>query len=68
MHIAGDSGADDHRVRYPGEELHEVLRYHPGGNTGKLIVSLVNSHSNATRFGWHIWEIDLRFTPGSPPG
>jgi len=35
---------------------------------GKLIVSLVNSHINATRIGWHVWEIDLRFAPGLPPG
>ena len=32
------------------------------------MVSLVNSHTNATRIGWHLWEIDLRFTPGLPPG
>ena len=35
---------------------------------GKLMVSLVNSHTNATRIGWHLWEIDLRFAPGLPPG
>ena len=35
---------------------------------GKTIVSLVNSHTNATRIGWHLWEIDLRFAPGLPPG
>ena len=23
------------------------------------MVSLVNSHTNATRIGWHLWEIDL---------
>ena len=28
------------------------------------MVSLVNSHTNATRIGWHLWEIDLRFAPG----
>jgi len=32
---------------------------------GNLKVSLVNSHTNATRIGWHLWEIDLRFAPGS---
>ena len=32
------------------------------------MVSLVNSHTNATRIGWHLWEIDLRFAPGLPPG
>ena len=25
-------------------------------------------HTNATRIGWHLWEIDLRFAPGLPPG
>jgi len=35
---------------------------------GKSIVSLVNSHTNASRIGWHLWEIDLRFSPGLPPG
>ena len=35
---------------------------------GKQMVSLVNSHTNATRIGWHLWEIDLRFAPGLPPG
>jgi len=28
---------------------------------GKWIVSLVNSHTNATLKRWHLWEIDLRF-------
>jgi len=32
------------------------------------MVSFVNSHTNATRIGWHMWEIDLRFAPGLPPG
>ena len=35
---------------------------------GKWMVSLVNSHTNATRIGWHLWEIDLRFAPGLLPG
>jgi len=35
---------------------------------GKWMVSVVNSHRNATRIGWHLWEIDLRFAPGLPPG
>ena len=35
---------------------------------GKLTVSSVNFHTNATRIGWHLWEIDLRFAPGLPPG
>jgi len=35
---------------------------------GKSMVSLVNSHTNATRTGWHLWEIDLRFAYGLPPG
>ena len=32
------------------------------------MVSLVNSHTNATRIGWHLREIDLKFAPGLPPG
>ena len=32
------------------------------------MVSLVNSHTNATRIGWHMWVIDLRFAHGLPPG
>ena len=35
---------------------------------GNSMVSLVNCHTNATRIGWHLWEIDLRFAPGLPPG
>ena len=35
---------------------------------GRWMVSLVNSHTNNTRIGWHLWEIDLRFAPGLPPG
>ena len=34
----------------------------------KLMVSSINSHTNATSIGWHLWEIDLRFAPGLPPG
>jgi len=32
------------------------------------MVYSVNSHTNATRIGWHLWEIDLRFAPGLPSG
>ena len=32
------------------------------------MVSLVNAHTNATRIGWHLREIDLRFALGLPPG
>ena len=35
---------------------------------GKPMVSLVNFHTNATRIGWHLREMDLRFAPGLPPG
>ena len=35
---------------------------------GKLMVSLINSHANATKIGWHLWEIDSRCAPGLPPG
>ena len=34
----------------------------------KWMVSLVNSHTNATSIGWHLWEIYLRFATGLPPG
>ena len=32
------------------------------------MVSSVNSHTNATSIGWHLWEIDFRFATGLPPG
>jgi len=33
------------------------------------MVSLVNSPTNATLTRrWHVWEIELRFAPGLPPG
>ena len=32
------------------------------------MISLLNFHTNATRIGWHLWEIDLIFATGSPPG
>ena len=35
---------------------------------GKWMVSLVNSHTNATSKRWHLWEIDLRFALNSTPG
>ena len=35
---------------------------------GILRVYLVNSHTNVTGIGWHLWEIDLRFASGLPPG
>jgi len=35
---------------------------------GRLMVSLVNSHKNATRIWWHLLEIVLGFAPGLPPG
>ena len=31
------------------------------------MVIQVNSHTNATRIGWHMWEVDLNFAPGLPP-
>ena len=31
---------------------------------GKWMIVSVNSHTNATRIGWHLWEIDSRFAPG----
>ena len=35
---------------------------------GKWVVSLVNSYTNATRIGWRVREIDLRFALNSTPG
>ena len=35
---------------------------------GQMVVALVNSHANATFWRWHLWEIDLRFASGLPPG
>ena len=32
------------------------------------MVASDNSHTNATRIGWPVWEDDLRFAPGLPPG
>ena len=32
------------------------------------MVSLVNSHANATSKRQHLWEIDLIFAPGLHPG
>jgi len=37
-------------------------------STGNTIVSLVNFHTNATSKRWHLWEVDLRFASGLPPG
>ena len=35
---------------------------------GQMDGSFVNSHTNATSIGRHLWEIDLTFAPGLPPG
>jgi len=35
---------------------------------GKRVVSFADIHANATSKRWHLWEIDLRFAPGLPPG
>ena len=35
---------------------------------GKDMVSSVNYHLNATSRRQHLWEIDLGFSPGLPPG
>jgi len=39
------------------EKPHSPPWRQPRGNS---MVSLVNSHTNATRIGWHLWEIDLK--------
>ena len=31
---------------------------------GKSMASQVNCHTNATRIGWHLWQIDIRFASG----
>ena len=49
--------ASDFRVQPPWRQ--------PRGN---WMVSWVNSHTNAIRIEWHLWEIDLRFAPGLSPG
>ena len=35
---------------------------------GKLMVSSINSHANATSKRWHLWEIDSRSALNSTPG
>jgi len=35
---------------------------------GEWMVSFVNSHTNTTRIWWHMWDIDLIFAHGLPPG
>jgi hypothetical protein len=35
---------------------------------GRIDFLKVNSNSNATSRRWQLWEIDLRFAPGLPPG
>ena len=54
--------------------LHRLLPHRPGPGPpwrqprGKSMVSSVNSHTNATSRRWHLWEIDLIFAHGLPPG
>ena len=40
----------------------------PPQPSGKLMVSLFNSRTNATKIGWHLREIDFRFAPWLPLG
>ena len=57
-------------IRISSSDLHSELsvQYTPWRQPrGKMMVSLVNSHTNATRIGWHLWEADSRFSPGLPP-
>ena len=35
---------------------------------GKWMISLVNSHTNATSQKWHLWALDLIFALNSTPG
>ena len=48
------------------QRFHQLPPWRPP--RGKWMVSLVNSHTNATSKRWHLWEIDLRFVLISTPG
>ena len=49
--------------------LDQKVPYHIGGNPGgKLFFFGGNSHIHATRIGWNLWKIDIRFAPELPPG
>ena len=56
------------RERFPF--LREVTSRKPTWRQikGKWMVSLFNSHKNATSKRQYLWEIDLGFAPGFPPG
>ena len=41
---------------------------HLGGYPGANRYFSVNSHTNTTRIGWHLWEIELRLAPGLSSG
>jgi len=54
-----------------GGERHEASREPQAtleATQGQIDGLLVNSHTNATRIRWQLWETDLRFAPGLPPG
>ena len=60
---------DEWRVSHAWISLVRMRRKQPWRQPkGKSTVSLINSHTIAIRIGWHLWEIDLRFAPGLPPG
>ena len=60
--------ADGRKSRFGGEGIWRAGEPPWRQPRGKSMVSLVNSHTNATRIGWHMWAIDSRFAPGLPPG
>ena len=43
-------------------------RNHPEDNPGAIFFKVVNCHLDVTSRRSHLWEIDLRFAPGLPPG
>ena len=54
--------------RTPSDAI-AAARRHPGGNPRANRWFLeVKPHANATSIGWHLWEINLRFATGLPPG
>ena len=72
MYISEDSAEADgggQICRHRGHQ-HAGTTPHPLWRQprGKLVVCPVNSRTNATIIGWHLWEIDLKFAPELPPG
>ena len=66
----GHGGAAPHGSSAAQDAMMKLAGHNPPWRQpwGKSMVSSVNSHTNAARIGWHLWEIDLRFATGLPPG